>query len=207
MLLSHSKKFIFIHVYKVAGTSITKALNNYNVNSIYMFRPYRFLSSKYPGIFPNPYKRHISAIELKNKLPSHVFNEYFKFGFVRNPWDWHLSLYSYTLMKKGHHQAKQFRNLGSFEAYVKWLSTRNKITLQKDFFYDHEVKLVDFIGKMENLNEDFAKVCRKINVNMVDLPHLNKSNDKKYQEFYNEKTKNLIYRIYKKDIELFEYEF
>lgn len=206
MILSHSHNFIFIHVYKVAGTSISDALAPYNIKSLYMYRPYRYLSRVYPQILPNPYPRHAKAIELKERLPKEVFNHYFKFGFVRNPWDWQVSLYKYPLKKKNHHQRKLINDLGSFENYLKW-RIEHEVRLQKDFLYDGSNKLVDFIGKIENLQEDFDLICEKIGIEKIKLPHLNKSNDKSYREFYNDKTKDLLYKAYKDDIELLGYEF
>ena len=157
-------------------------------------------------IFPNPYHRHTTALALQKVLTPEKFDSYFKFGFVRNPWDWHVSLYKYPLQKRTHHQRDLFRKLGSFENYIEWLSKRS-VMLQKNFLYDQDKQLVDFIGKMENLEHDFNIICQKIGIDTIALPHLNKSNSKYYREFYNDKTKDIIYKLFKKDIELFQYEF
>jgi hypothetical protein len=57
-----------------------------------------------------------------------------------------------------------FAELGSFDAYVEW-SYRNPRTSQKRFFYSPEGELlIDFVGKFENLENDFQYICSKINV-------------------------------------------
>jgi len=78
--------------------------------------------------------------------------------------------------------------------------------LQKDFFYDGGICLVDFIGKHETLQNDFKKVCSKCNIE-TDLPHLNASRKKKdhYVKYYSPNSIELISQAFKEDIELFDY--
>ena len=56
--------------------------------------------------------------------------------------------------------------------------------------------VMDFVGKMENLNEDFKTVCKQLNIE-VELKKLNKGSNKKY--IYSEETKSIIKSTYKKD--------
>ena len=68
---------------------------------------------------------------------------------------------------------------------------------------------VDFVGRFENLKKDWEYVAEKINVEK-ELPHLRKSigkNKKHYSEYYDEKSKNIIQKLYKHDIKYFKYKF
>ncbi len=106
MIISHAKKFIFIHNYKVAGTSIHNALNKYNNPSFWgstLVDKIRLLTKRHPAIYTKEFEWHISAKELKYKLPANIYDSYFKFGFVRNPWDWQVSLYTYMLKNENKH--------------------------------------------------------------------------------------------------------
>ena len=80
---------------------------------------------------------------------------------------------------------------------------------QIDFItYKNGEIITDFIGRFENLNQDFNYVCKKLKINDVHLEHLNKSIRKKnYRRYYNDELANLVYKRYKKDIRLFNYEF
>mgnify|MGYP006279717631 CR=1 FL=1 len=78
---------------------------------------------------------------------------------------------------------------------------------QSDWIYDKNGNLmVDFIGKVENLNEDIDKVFEIIGINGK-IPHLNKTKRKKYKKYYTEETKKIVEGLYKKDIENFGYTF
>lgn len=64
---------------------------------------------------------------------------------------------------------------------------------------------MDFIGKMETLEEDFKIVCEKIEID-AKLPHLNASRkDNNYLMFYSKNSISMIKDAFKEDIELFGY--
>lgn len=204
MVICHRHKFIFVHNYKVAGTSIREALQVYTIppHETYV----NWLLQKTP-LLPqsSDFADHVSAPELKAKLPGRIWDNYFKFSFTRNPWDWQVSLYHYARQQKDHHQHEQTLAM-SFDEYIDW-RVNHEVRLQKDFMYDAQGNcLVDYIGKMETIEEDFAKICQRIGI-QAELPHSNKSKHKAYQEYYNDHTRNLVATHFKEDIELFNYSF
>lgn len=188
MIISEKYKFIFIHIYKNAGTSIRSALSPFSTMSV---------SSQFTT-------NHATAHEIKEKI-GEKFNEYFSFAIVRNPWDWQVSLYSYILKNEFHPHHNLVKNLGSFEEYIKW-RCKNDVHYQKDFIYQNNELLVNFVGRYENLDSDFQKICSRIGI-CTKLPKLNVSNTTPYQKFYSETTKNLIKEVFEPDIRTFNYEF
>ncbi len=209
MWLSYKNNFLFIHIYKVAGVSIKDSLKDA------IYRPYDYELWKHRllrrlSMFVNSDfwpQDHARARQIRNKIGKEKYNKLFKFAFVRNPWDWQVSMYKYMLQTKTHFQHDLVKNMSSFEEYIEWRVTQDKF-LQKDFVTDENGEIiVDFIGRFENLESDFKQICDHINI-AVQLPHLNKSKtEKKYTSYYNEKCKNLIYQNFKEDINFFGYSF
>jgi hypothetical protein len=208
MVISHSKKFIFIHNYKVAGTSITNALStigNESFRQSSLKDKLLIALSIYPKIFSSDFNVHITADELRKNIPGKIFDSYFKFGFVRNPWDWQVSLYLYMLKQETHHQHQLIKKMKGFDEYIDWRVNKD-FHLQKDFFYDqNNVCLVDYIGKFEDIEASTKKLFTKFNLN-IEIPHLNASrSNADYMHFYSEKSFNLIAEAFKEDITIFGY--
>jgi hypothetical protein len=150
---------------------------------------------------------HIKAREVKKYLDPEIYNTYFKFTFVRNPWDWQVSLYHFMLQYQNHPQHKLVTKMKTFDEYIEW-RINNDMELQSEFVTDvHGNKIVDFIGRFENIQQDFNQILSHIGLEPIELPYINKSKHKYYKEYYNEHTKKLIGTAFKQDIELFNYDF
>jgi Sulfotransferase family len=210
MLISHAKKFIFIHNYKVAGTSVHKTLLDYTNITLRRTNKWdQFLIriGYYPKLFSSQFDGHIYAKDLKKQLPAEIFNNYFKFGFVRNPWDWQVSLYSFML-KEGpsHPQYNIISKFKSFDEYIDW-RVNNDINFQYEFFYDDDDNLLmDFIGKFEHINEDFSQVLKKTGISDMPLLHVNKSRDNsEFLHYYTPNSIKIVEQAFEKDIRLFNY--
>jgi hypothetical protein len=201
MLLSHYHQFIFIHNYKVAGTSVRTALAPYQ----YSLRERLMRKVGIAGATKLSYQDHLKARDIQQLVPARQFEQYFKFGFVRNPWDWQVSLYRYTLKHKAHKQHELVSGMKDFEEYLHW-RVQHDAQLQKDFFYDESGdKLVNFVGRFESLTTDFEYICQQIGIN-TQLPHQNKSRiDNDFLKYYTKETIALVAQHYREDIETFEY--
>jgi len=207
MLISRTKKFIFIHIYKNAGTSIRRTLHPYAYGRFQQAGNVLLKRIGIHALNPTPYHTHITARDAAHCLGPEKFNSYFSFAFVRNPWDWHASLYTFMLKDTTHYLHSFVKDLEGFDEYVEWVCNREKITLQSDFIMsDNGEKLVDYVGRFENLQEDFQVVCSTLGIE-ADLPKLNSSQSSQYKTLYKKNSIDLISETYKKDIDFFEYEF
>lgn len=208
MIISSRKKFIFFHLSKVAGSSINNALRKYA--DIPFDRLYNYMfdylgEQRLLGL----YERHIRPWDLKKKLDNHKFDTYFKFAFVRNPWDWHVSAYHYNFYDSNaiwHSIVKE----KSFEEYLEWVvqNIEQVGANQYGFLADPDGNLlVDFVGKFENLDEDFERICGHLNIK-ENLPRKNTSKrELDYRKYYTAVSKELVSEYFKKDIDFFQYTF
>jgi hypothetical protein len=217
MLISYSQKFIFLHNYKVAGSSVKRALAPYsvqnpsawhNLNSFFGERSVplaRILNSLNGSLnIASRLDHHSNAKDSEGFLPDDVWGNYYKFGFVRNPWDWQVSMYHFMRTKKDHFQHKLVSRFKNFEEYLEW-RVSSDINLQVDFFKDSSGTVsMDYIGKLENINEDFSVICEAVGISCV-IPFVNKTNHQHYKRHYNERTRKLIADHFIEDIETFKY--
>jgi len=210
MLISRKHKFLFVHVYKNAGMSISKGLSPFAV-SRYQRETVRVLKQmRLPCPMrwdPTPYETHATASDLISLMGRAEFNSFFSFAVVRNPWDWLVSLYFYVLKKPDHHLHRLFKEQGSFQNYICW-QCEGGLPLQKDFIFSQDgEQLVSFIGRYEELDRDFKHICMKVGVS-ADLPQLNVSRKtRSYKEYYDDRLVQMVREKYQPDIDLFDYRF
>ena len=160
---------------------------------------------------------HISVNHLirANYVSQNDIDRMFKFSFVRNPWDRLLSLWIYhqKIKRNQAHKLsfKEYAGLATQEdARIGLYNNRHfsQADLMYNHLYDDENKpLVNFVGRFENLQEDFNLVCDKIGIPRHELPHSNKTQHKHYAEYYDDKTRSIVGEKYAKDIEHFGYKF
>ncbi|HEH4645058.1 TPA: sulfotransferase family 2 domain-containing protein, partial [Campylobacter coli] len=194
----HDKyKCIFIHVPKVAGSSIERVI----------YQTDRWLVGH----------RKANDYMMFNK---DRFESYFSFGFVRNPYDRVVSAYHYLRNGGGtlgdeKWAKKNIYKYNSFKEFVLDLKNpkiQNKILNwmhfipQYKFLCDNESNiLVNFTGKFENLEEDFKKILKILN-RKDQLMHINKSNHVDYKNYYNDVMYKIVREIYRDDFEIFDYD-
>jgi hypothetical protein len=207
MVISYSKKFIFVHIFKTAGTSVTKALERHSFKPQSM-RPRNWktlLSTPKIQLLRREMHKHATALEIKQELGDATYNSFFKFSFVRNPWDWLVSLYHYILENPENDGHEATCAMGSFSKFVE--SRLNSTKTQSSFLLDQNGRqIVDFIGRFECLDYDFEILNKRLNLDSS-LPHINQSLRTSYKYYYDSATRHIVERVYAEDIERFGYSF
>ena len=162
--------------------------------------------------------------------------DYFKFGFVRNPWDrmvssWFDFAFDITHMFAWHRDPrgreysynKLYEEFKTFENFImnfentEW---RDDIHFQPATWYlwdgrsdkQKRKKLVNFVGRYENLEKDFNYCLEKMGhkpINMSNMKKWRKTNrEKKYQTYYtNKQMIKQIARLFEDDLKNFGYVF
>lgn len=192
-MISHKNKFIFPRITKTASSSI-----------IFVLKQKAGLKGR----------GHDSAKKLRNKHKK-LFNSYFKFAFVRNPWDKVVSFYFYNTKRNWDRYPFSSKTRPDFNKFIKnWYvkgSRRGFHPLSHspclDWVSDKNGVIVDYIGRFENLQPDFDFVCDKIGIPSQILPKRNASSRADYKEYFNQESIDIIAKMYKKDIDYFNYDY
>lgn len=195
-------KAIFIHIPKAAGTSVRHAL--YGTKSFHI-----------------PATRYLAADRVR-------FQRYYKFCFVRNPWDRVCSAFHYLWAARygdqaypddrwASHYLSDIENFAEFvvrlgddpsfcadvRRYIHFRDQADWVTAPGN----RTQLLVDFVGRYERLDEDYRSLESRLGVAMP-LPSKRVRQDRQdYRELYDSRMIDIIAQIYSVDIRLFGYEF
>tara|TARA_B100001113_G_C20994642_1_gene572115 strand:+ start:318 stop:890 length:573 start_codon:yes stop_codon:yes gene_type:complete len=186
MFINHKHKFIFIHIPKTAGTSIRSSFDENGYDK-------KVVRKKYP---------HSTCQEVKEYCGEKVWNEYYKFTFVRNPFDRIVSFYHFHKSPQYKHPAGQERARLPLKEWIFTCKDSNVLHSQAYFVGDEKL---DFVGRYENLHSDFNKVCMDIGIKPYTLPHYNKSKHDNWQHLLDKETQDYVHGIYRDDFNKFTY--
>jgi Sulfotransferase family len=209
-MISHKYRTIFVHIPKTGGQSIESVFLRLHGLTWKTREPLLLRPNKDRSLGPAQLA-HLRAREYVacGHIDQNTFDSYFKFSFVRNPWDRIVS---------GYHYYRRGAKAGvSFPQYVQWVCARSDKGYphdrpQVDFLLaddDRGPMLIDFVGRFENFAADFAKVCKRLDLGDRQLPHVNKGGGsrKPYQEYYDDRLRKLVAQTFAADIERFGYTF
>jgi hypothetical protein len=214
VILSPEKKFIFIHVPKAAGTSVHGALSHLDVFHSVRHgdgpaRERRAIECGLPAAAA-AFTQHTTAKTAIQVLGPEAYGSYYRFCFVRNPWDVAVSWFHYRFYNPqidGHPEASA---AGSFDAYVRRVLAGKDgarfVGLQHPYVTDDAGRLaMTFVGRHESLTEDFAKVVGDLNLEALPLDHLNQSHHAPWVSLYSRETFAIVAALVTRDAELFGY--
>ncbi|RME94688.1 MAG: hypothetical protein D6773_19320 [Alphaproteobacteria bacterium] len=231
MILSHKHRFIYIKTYKTASTSIEAALSeicgeedvitpaseplmkhrkgqraqNYRLDHPAV--PRRPLLKRLLGRPERHYHpsvgfyEHMPAWRVRTYVGEEIWASYYKFSFERNPWDRQVSWYYYKTKSKPVRPSFEKFNADKRKAYVE----------NFDLYSIDGEPCLDFIGRYESLEEDFASVLAAIGLKgKVTLPRANRSearDERSYREYFDEALRDKMADWYAREIALFGYSF
>ena len=177
-MISKKYKFIFVQINKTGNTSVRKTL-----------------------LPESPRENNHQFITYYKKRFPKEFDSYFKFTFVRNPYDKVISQYFFR--KKFDVQSSKNMTFNEFirnpvgrplQNQLDWITINNRV-------------MVDFIGRFERLQQDFNKICDILEIERKPLIHLNKSDHEHYSRYYDDESRQIVEKIFAKDFEYFNYKF
>ena len=194
---------IYLPISKAGNSSIKKTMipkkeNIFDDNSVHAFRE---------GI--------IRSYTIKKQ-----WEDFYKFSFVRNPFERLVSCY----ISKYHNDKKYNLNNLWFDTYLYGVMKKDKgftnfanwvckipnniadehFISQSYQLFENNKLIVDFVGKLENINTDFIFFEKKFKLEKP--PHYNKSTEYNWMDFYTPNLIEKVYKRYKNDIEKFNYE-
>lgn len=210
MFFDRDKKCLYIGVSKAGNTSIKAVI--YSMPDMGDYR------NVHKAVHQESGRAKISSLK--------DYEDYFKFTFVRNPFDRLVSCYENKLHSDKESVGVTIKELiydrylmGYLHKDLGFANFAKKVCRIPDKYADrHFVSqtfqmlredgslIPDYVGKFENFSEDFEYVREKFD--LQPLPHYNKTKKerKNWMDYYDLETARLVYERYKKDIEMFGYQ-
>ena len=212
-MISRTKYFIFIHVPKTGGNSVSTALQTYtDIQFVAANSPKGFgLSENFWPIDPIYGSIKHFSVDKWSELLGESISDYFLFGTVRDPIDRALSLYFF--MKQTLIQEQMFwLEDNSEDARVRFSKSEfHKFLLSgvpsQLSFLKSSAGLDIHLMRFERLIEDFAVVCRKLGLNEASLPVINASRRPPLKHLLEAETQKLLVKVYEEDFRSFGYEY
>lgn len=200
-IISRKNSFCFIHINNTGGTTICKLLED-------IISDIELLGNK-----------HSTISEALIEMPE--INNYYKFSYVRHPYDLLVSVFTNIIMNNSHPDYSIISKL-SFYEFIQWLGDiglkrkdgDNLVIYRKqtDFLFKRSDILVNDVYKYENLCNDTGlsnanTLFLKLGFDMPEIiPVLNKTERSlNWDNLYNIKTYRLVNELFSEDFKNFKY--
>ena len=209
MIISHAHRFIFFAVPKTGTQSIRQALGAHLAEGDWQQHalfgqarlPIAELAARGHG--------HLSVCDVAPLLPTEVWSTYFKFAFVRNPFERFVSAYVFLFRNSisPDHSPEELNADMKAALHRRRFRQRVLIQPQSQLLEDREGKLaVDFIGRYERLETDFEGVCQRLGVR-ASLPRANPSDHVHFSRYYDPELRSMVADFYARDLQNFDYSY
>jgi len=163
--------------------------------------------------------KHLSALQLKYILGAEEFARCTKFSVVRNPWARMVSRYFFTHIESEPGVFEKLRrgttrrfHQREFEPWIENILARHNSGQRKNSQLAKLVDLdgqllVDYVGRLEDVQTTLDWVSQKVGVGPMTMPHINGTHKGHYSQYYNQATKEMVAEICRQDIHYFGYQF
>lgn len=210
MIISHKYKFIFFAVPRTATHSIRQALGPCLTPDDWQQELLRKKQTIPIAAIGRLGHGHISVTQLKQNVSKDTWSSYFKFAFVRNPFERFVSVCSF-LNKNNVNYAAHAPGFMKNALLIERFRQRILVRPQTEMLVDEDgVIAMDFIGRYETLQGSWDHVCNTIGIKRQALQRQNQSsqtpNSTRYSNYYDLKLEAQVRDFYQADFAMLNYQ-
>ncbi|RDZ29446.1 sulfotransferase family 2 domain-containing protein [Lysobacter silvisoli] len=207
MIISHQHRFVFAAIPKTGTHSVRQALRAHmseqDLEQVGLFVNKRFPFEELAAIKHG----HITLDQIRPFLGEQAFADYFKFAFVRNPYDRFVSYCAFMTRADG----AFLQRPQSVMRYMLFEARPMQHVLfqpQHTFVTDAEGRvLADTVGRVEDMQASFDAICDRLGLPHAQLGQVNSSRRGAYRDYYDQALIDGVTELYQRDLELFGYSF
>lgn len=207
MIVSHSHRFVFAAIPKTGTHSVRQALREHlgdqDLEQVGLFVDKRFPWPELAAIRHG----HLGLAQVRPFLGTEAFDNYFKFAFVRNPFDRFVSYCAFVTRASGafEEDPRSVMRHVLFEARpLQHVLFQPQHALLVD---EDGTLLADHVGRVEEMQDSYDAVCARIGIPSARLEQVNGSRRGDYRDYYDAQLIEGVAALYRRDLELFGYGF
>ena len=205
MIVSFRQKFIFAAIPKTGTHAVRQALRAHlgpdDFEQVGLFVQKRFPIAEIAALEHG----HVSLQQLRPFLSPEQFEAFFKFAFVRNPFDRFISFCAFMTRAEKQFEQDPHKVMRFFIHNPPW--HRILFQPQHTFVADPEGNLLsNYIGRVEKMQSSYDEIAKRIGVPTTQLEKVNVSDRRDYRSYYTPELVDGVARLYARDLELFGYE-
>jgi Sulfotransferase family. len=205
MIVSSLHHFIFVAIPKTGTHSVRRALRQHlgpqDIEQVRLFEQKAFPIPELAKLGHG----HLSLLEVEPFMSAQDFQSFFKFAFVRNPFDRFVSFCAFMTRAEGHFDRAPQVVMRHF------LTNPSEHILfrpQHSFLTDAAGELMtDYVGRVEQMQQSYDEICARIGVPSAQLEKVNTSRREDYRGYYDQPLIDGVASLYARDLEYFGYEF
>jgi hypothetical protein len=208
MIISHHHRFIFAAVPKTGTHSVRQALREQmtddDIEQVGLFVNKRFPWQDLAAVQHG----HLALRQVRPYLGEEAFDAYFKFAFVRNPFDRFVSYCAFMLRDGDVFQQRPqdvMRHFLFTAPPVQHILFQPQASLLVD--EDDQTLLTDEIGRVEDMQGSYEVICTRLGIPSRPLDRVNGSKHGDYRTYYDQTLIDAVAVRYAQDIALFGYTF
>ena len=205
MIISNTHRFIFFAVPKTGTHSIRRALrpqlgdDDHEQVALFERKKLPFKETRHIE------HGHLSARQIRPVLGEDIFQAYFKFAFVRDPFDRFVSYCAFMSREDG---AFKRDPMAFMKHVIRVIRPYRHLLFRPQFEFlcdDHGQPVMDFVGRVECMQDDFDAICDRLGLQQTSLGKANTSERGDYRQYYDDELVEMVGRLYRRDLELFGY--
>ena len=206
MIVSFRHKFIFAAIPKTGTHAVRQALRAHlgpeDIEQVGLFVQRKFPMPELAALQHG----HLSLEQVRPFIRPEQFDSFFKFAFVRNPFDRFISYCAFMTRVRGELESRPHQVMQHYIDHPQWQHVL--FQPQYSFVADGGGNLLsDYVGRVEQMQQSYDEITRRIGIESAELGRVNATKRRDYRDYYTPALVDGVAALYARDLELFGYEF
>lgn len=214
MIISHGRKYIFVHIPKTGGTALSLALEGRAMADDLLFgdtpKAVKRRKRAKALMLERDLHKHARLADIDGAVPQSALDDYFIFTLVRNPWDRIVSYYHWLQLQNWDHPAVHLAKAVDFTTFLNDPATQKSLALPYAYYLTDNMGMerAGHYMRLETLDQDLTPLWDHLGFCLSPIARQNASPRRRdFRGYYTEADRELVANLCATDIARFGYAF